>query len=501
MSDKEIIVSSLEKVKRRIRANQIFQDVSLAFALFLTFPLGFKILDLFNPFRGTTVIPVLALWFLALGVYSTWLLRRKGTLAQAAASVDKRLVLHDEIKTAYWFIDNPRPSDWIDKQIQRAATSVRRLDATNLYPGIVPKTSYIAAGILLLIVVLNFSPFSANHNWFALEAAPAYSLTDKEQDLFERAKKLLQGTEKSALADKLQNVMQQLQAGDISAAKAMQQLAEIQNALEKDKLDLDSIAAGLAEIARNFEKSRLLEPTAGALLGMKLTEAAQELGDVAEKLGKTPSELLREAQQSLQAASENSVPALDGLSRDFKEAASGLEQRNQRNTQLALAQAARELEQLALMIQNQELKDEASQQLEALLEAMRERQAEEGLPSDSKNGAGWTTPLPSGKAGSDAPPGNEPFGLEPSGEFVPNPPRLGPPTTLKVQLEREQIKGQRDQELKETEASRQESSNVEYRNVPADFGPPQKDVLKRSEIPWAYRPLIKDYFQAIQPPQ
>src|SRR5262249_13635062 len=146
-----------------------------------------------------------------------------------------------------------------------------------------------------------------------------------------------------------------------------------------------------------------------------------------------------------------------------------------------------------------ELSEEARQDLENLIDAMRQRQAaEEGLVSSDQQGIGWTTLPPDGKGAGNAPPGNEPFGLEPSGEFVPNPPRLGPPTTLRVQLEREQIQGQRDQELKETEASRQESSNVEYANSESDFRPVSKDVLKRREIPWTYRTLIKNYFGAIQ---
>src|SRR5262245_45692750 len=121
MSDKEVILRSLEKVERRIRTRQRFGDLSRGVALFLLFLLALKIADFALSFRGTVVFPVLGTWFLALTGYSIWLLCRKGTLSQAAASVDKKLKLQDELTTAYWFISNPRRSDWIDLQITRAA--------------------------------------------------------------------------------------------------------------------------------------------------------------------------------------------------------------------------------------------------------------------------------------------------------------------------------------------------------------------------------------------
>jgi hypothetical protein len=93
------------------------------------------------------------------------------------------------------------------------------------------------------------------------------------------------------------------------------------------------------------------------------------------------------------------------------------------------------------------------------------------------------------------------MGLEPSGDPVPNPPRYGPPTSLKVQLEREKLESQISQ-LKEKdpeEASKEERSKLDYRNVETDLRPAQKDVLNQDWIPTKYRDLIRNYFQAIRP--
>ena len=81
-------------------------------------------------------------------------------------------------------------------------------------------------------------------------------------------------------------------------------------------------------------------------------------------------------------------------------------------------------------------------------------------------------------------------------------PREGAPTKLDVQLQQERVKGMEDQGKEENieEVSKQERSRLDYRNVKSDLSPAQKDLLNQDRIPWEYRPLIKNYFQAIRPP-
>src|SRR5256885_2365958 len=107
MSDKEIIISSLRRVERRIRTNRLFNELTLGAALFLAIPLLLKIWDLFEPLRGVTISIIVGIWVLLFGAYVVWRAMQKGTLTQAAASVDKDAGLHDELKTAFWFINNP----------------------------------------------------------------------------------------------------------------------------------------------------------------------------------------------------------------------------------------------------------------------------------------------------------------------------------------------------------------------------------------------------------
>ncbi len=445
MSDREIIVKSLQKVERRLRRNRLCRDFLWALSLFLIFPVGFKLSDLFIVFSGTTVAIAVGIWFVALAGYSSRLLRQKGTLAQAAAAVDKDLTLHDELKTACWFIENPRASDWVAVQMERAAKSAQRLDVDRLYPRAVPKNLYLAAGMLLLVVGLNFIPLSVNHNWFALEAAP-------------------------------------------------------QSSVEREGLDLADIHAGLEEIARDLERSDPMKRAAEALLNRNLLEAATQLRDVAQDVGTTSPEALQEMQQSLKEASEHSRPGLEKLSEDLKQAAGDLEHKDKPGAEQALEQIAQDLEDLDRKIKDQLIRDEITQNLKNLAGTAPGEPG--GESQQTMPGAGWMSPLPDSRMPpSDAPPGNNPFGLEPSGDATPNPPRLGPPTSLKVQLELEKLTGQQAEGKREDleKASKEERSKIDYRNVETNLRPAQKDVLNQDWIPGKYRPLIKSYFQAIRP--
>jgi hypothetical protein len=319
MTDHETIIRSLRTVDRRLRRNRLLRGFSFALALFLVVPLGFKLFGLFIPLTATTV------WFLAMGAYCVRLLKKQSTLSQTAAALDQRLALNDELKTACWFIENPRSSDWVNTQIRRAASSAEKVDVDRLYPRTIPKALYVACGMFLLLVGMNAVPLSSSDNKLSAEAE----------------------TESPSV---------------------------------------------LEALLGNFGRGLNLAP----------------------------------------------------------------------------------------------------------------RKAAEEQLQEAKQGAGWQSPLPDQRmAIPNTPPGNEATGLEPSGDSVPNPPRLGPPTTLKVQLEKEKLTGQQSEGKQQDpeQGSKKEESTLAYTNVESNLRPAQKDVLNQDWIPSKYRPLIKDYFEAIRPSQ
>ena len=75
--------------------------------------------------------------------------------------------------------------------------------------------------------------------------------------------------------------------------------------------------------------------------------------------------------------------------------------------------------------------------------------------------------------------------------------RLEDSANERSQAIRDEDGGEKPENIEES--SKQERSRLDYRNVKSDLSPAQKDLLNQDRIPWEYRPLIKDYFQAIRP--
>src|ERR1051326_2222114 len=109
MSDKEIIIKTLERVERRIRANRLFKELGLGATFFLAFPLACKVWDLFDPFRASTIRILAGTWILLFAVYVVSRTLRKITEVQAPVHIDTAADLKDEIKTAKRRIQVP---DW-----------------------------------------------------------------------------------------------------------------------------------------------------------------------------------------------------------------------------------------------------------------------------------------------------------------------------------------------------------------------------------------------------
>ena len=535
MSDKEIIIQSLKRVDRRIRANRLLSELALGATLFLAFPLALKVLDLFDPLRASTITVIGGTWVLVFAAYVVWRGLRRGTLNQAAASIDKAAGLNDELKTAFWFIHNPRPSDWVEVQIHRAARSAQSASVDRYFPRQIPKLSYLAAAFILLFIVLNFVPLPWNHNWLALQAAPAFNLTPEESAILKQTEALLKKAEKlkqSELAQKLEDIVQQLQEGKIDAAQAAQMLDALQSQLDEGNLDAASIREGLEEMAKELSESDKLQATADAMKNKELNLAADELRKLAEKLGLNSSDQNKQMQKSLQQASESPRLGLEELAKLLKEAAENLKDQDKEAAQEALDQAADELDSLQEKMQSQDLKNQAAQQLQSLQQSLRQRQqasAQKGQrgqkgqgqgqngqgqkgqrgqqPGDQADGQAGAEGEPSddaaqgGQAGAPMPGNSEGNGLMPSGKGGGDAPREGAPTQLDVKLQQERVKGIQDEGREENieEVSKQERSRLDYRNVKSELSPAQKDLLNQDHIPWEYRPLIKNYFQAIRP--
>jgi len=531
--DRETVVALLERIARRRRRNRFLREAAAGLSVLLLFPIAFKVVDLAVPFRGAAVALFFGIWLAASTVYLAWRLRGRESLAQIAAYLDRALGANDQIKTAYWFIRNPTPSPWVDAQIHQAGDRARRIELETICPRQLPSTSFIAAGLVLLLAGLNFLPLPWNHNWLYLQAAPAFSLSEDEQALVEQAKMLLQRAEavqEARTAEDVQKVMNALEAGEISIAEALRRLAEIQQALDEGNLDLESIEHGLDEIASDLAESERLESVANSISERELAEAARRMRDIAEEI-QASQRADREIQEKLEQASENPRAGLEQLAERMRQAAEALKRQETEGARLALEKTAEELEALSEKMQGQQFKNEASRRLQDLRQSLDERRRNSGgrqkqqappMQASSESAeqpdrdAGAMQPAPDGPQGPEggqpgaplpaAPGEGEGGGLFPTGANTAEQPLFGEPTELAVQLEREELTGQPQggappAKKNDEEASRQERSRLDYRNTPSDLSPAQKDLLHQDRIPWEYRQLVKQYLLAIRAAQ
>ena len=554
MSDREAIVQTLRQIETRVRTNRLVERLAFGSLILIVIALLVKAWDLLSPLSSSTIQIFWVLWFIALAAFiGRTLVGGRGTLSEAAAHVDQKAQLKNEITSAYWFMHNGGRNPWIELQVHRAAETARGLDPKRLYPRAVGATSYLAVGLGVLLLILNFAPLPIDHDWLYSREAPTLTLSSEDEALLEEIEELIeqaQELQQDEVVDQLQELIEALRSGELSASEALQELDQIQDLMDEGNLDMASIIEGLEEIGQDLQQSEDTRKAGEAMSGGELEQAAEEMRRLAEQLGagEQPDEDLQEV---LEQASENTRPGLEELAEKLQEASESLQNQDRDALQQALEEASRELEDLSEMVESQQIKNQASQQLENLQNSLREQQNQEqqaavedaleqmrqqqdqqqqGEPGQQQDqmsqeqaaqqgqldaepefapgaaGAGQMTDQaqapgqPGEVQGFDA----TGTGQMPSGFGFSPEEKEGAPTSLDVQLQEERMEAQRSEDLeseaeKIEEESGEQRSKLDYRNVPSDLTPAQQDLLNQEQIPREYRNLIREYFQAIRP--
>lgn len=547
MSDRELIIHFLEKAEKRVRSNKRFNDIAVTLAIAFVFPVVFKLLDLLFLFRGRTVVTVLGIWAVATIIWIFLKLRGKSPLNQVAGRIDSKAQLNDQLKTAYWFIQNPRESQWVDAQIRHTANAAGKLRLDTLFPRRFPRASYLVGGLLFLMVLLNFIPVSLNYNWLAGHAAPPFRLTDEERKSLQNALKLLEkakAAENALIAEQIQNVIDDLEQGNISQEEAMKQLQDLQEQLEEGELDAENMTNGLAQMAAILRQSKTLQAAAQQMGKGALDEASSQMQVLNARLeGVSPPDI-QEMAEKLQLASERPRTGLQDLARAFETTSAALQRGDRAAAHSGLDRIARELKSLAEQLADQELRSKAGDEIGDLVEALQEDAQEvEGESNQTGKSSGQTkagqptagepgepTEQEAGEAPEEIGDGEVAEGGEQSGEggeagenpggtsddaadgkggnsfggSTKSAPLEGEATLLEVQLQKEALKIEPgeggEQPTEEIEAAgERERSKLDYRNAPSNLTPAQKDLLNQDRIPWQSRQLIKNYFQAVKP--
>ncbi len=489
MEDREILVATLRKLSRRLRLNRALAGAASGTSLLLILLIGLELLPLLTSFPSSlksVVLPVLLAGWVG---WLTWNLTWRESLARAAGVADRRADLKDGLKTAFWFISQGEISPWIEMQIHRAAAAARRLDVEALVPVSVPRTAPVTLGLLTALGLLF---------WLApAPLAPAFRpgerLSEEETAKVEDIRNLIgdaarRGDEESLESEALDNLEQTFrlwERGEISREDALAALQEARETMAEGQLDSAALRQELGRLADGL-KGAELAALAEALKKADLGQAADLLRSLAEKLSEPDGgQKLRDILEQLQRSPSTGNADLDKLMAKLKEAAENATGDPERAKQ-SLDSAAAGFDALATRMAGNQRLGEAGRQLQVLGGMMEAREAGEGAER-------FTSPGEPG--GSSAGPPGATAAAEPT---------PGESTRLAVQLQMEKLASRKRLTEAEPEdishqATREEQSKLEYREVGqrAPYG--QAEAMSAERIPWRYRRMVRDYFMRLRP--
>src|SRR5205814_642365 len=126
------------------------------------------------------------------------------------------------------------------------------------------------------------------------------------KDALKEALKLLQKADepqKTELAERLAQMIRDLQDGNMSKDQLSKNLSDLQQALAERKLDTGRIADGLERVAKALDPSALTKPTAAEIFKLTLNDAAKEVRNLEKNLDTATDSARREMTERFAEAS------------------------------------------------------------------------------------------------------------------------------------------------------------------------------------------------------
>lgn len=387
MSDRETIVRILKTAQSRIRRNRIFDRIASGFCLFVLAGILVKAVGLIILLNAGFLRAFWIVWLAALIVFLIRAMRSEDDLGTTAGNLDRRAHLNDEVLSAYWFVNQRSTTPWVELLIQRAARSVGRLDVRNLYPQVLPKTSFLAVGGFILLMVLHFAPLPFTPGLLFSTPMPDLEELDRQARLNEIDTLLAEAEALNAnlaLAE-FQQLVEEMRNADLSLEQTDDQASRVESLLDEGNLNINNLLEGLEQMGEDLQRAEETAPTGEALSEGDLQTAAEELQRLAEQLG-SGAPASNELQEALEEASENSRAGLEELAAALEEASEALGEENSQGAEESLMEAAETLGELSDIVQSQQLQNQAARDMEALREALRQlenRESQQGEPGEN----------------------------------------------------------------------------------------------------------------------
>ena len=158
MEDRDALIFTLATIARRLRFNVLLGEIARMACAILGALVLYQILA--AAIAAPAVLEALEtlLVLLLAGGIGLFALRglRRVSLEEAAATADAYIHLKDELKTGYWFARQGKVSSLIDLQIRRAVLTAQRINLGAVFPVIVPRIAFAAAGLAIAACLLSW---------------------------------------------------------------------------------------------------------------------------------------------------------------------------------------------------------------------------------------------------------------------------------------------------------------------------------------------------------
>ena len=359
MSNREVILWALERVRRRLELGPALRDAATALGMVAVALLLWRVLHLFAanaPAVAAAVLAALLLWVGGLVALALGRLGPRHTLGDAATSADARAGLKDELTTARWFLEHPLSSPWIEAQAARAAESAGRLELAELLPLRVRwrELAAVAAAALLLLAAWSAPPMTPGSN-AGRESRP---LPQAQARQLQFLRSLLREDWDDPTAKKLAQTLAVLERKTASADEKWRALLEADGAIGQQTLETAALREGLYRLAALLRGKPRMQEIAAALEGGNAQLAAKLLQQLSGQHGWTSLE-----QQSASPAQNDAEP---DLARLLAAVANDEDQEIGQNTGTAARDAADRLTRIARRLTAQDHWSRAAQALEQL---------------------------------------------------------------------------------------------------------------------------------------
>lgn len=532
-SDRDDIVRAVAEADRRLRAARYVRDLVVGSTLILCSALLLQIVAHVVP-----VAPAIPLWFAALGIPAfaarrAWTLARGRSPARAAAVLDRRASLRDELVSAHWFTGRDESSPSLDLHVHRAAVAARRLDLAGLLPIAVSRRAAAAAvTVLALFVLVTLVPVDRTRAW--VRGAATVGLTETEQAQLDTIARALandttRSAERAALKARVAELLRKLREGNLSPEETLALVGELRQLIGAASSGADT-GAVLARTGAALAGADAADAVGGALRAGKLDEASRRMRELAASIedamrrGAVPAGL----QTALTRAARQSQGSLDELAGDLADAATEIGRRRAEDARAALDRAAGEIEEVAEGQEFEESLRTASRQIDQLMESLGSRfggprQAGQAAQSGERQmfpssdtsaegaermpGEGAGRPVPGAsqeQQGAMVASADRPGSSAPGPLGAPSIAAVGASVKIDVTRRREVLPvepppGEEPRERLRDEDTRATRAAVEYRTVESVPPYAEADRLTPAEVPWPYRDLVKSYFRLIGP--